>query len=56
MRIRTEETGMNDGWIVLGIIVIFMLGAALPLLRKDQRSNTPLPPAKETLRDWRNEK
>ena len=35
---------MNEGWIVLGIIVIFMLGAALPLLRKD------------TLRDWRKEK
>lgn len=47
---------MNDGWIVLGIIVVLMLGAALPLLRKDPPSNTPLPPAKETLRDWRSEK
>lgn len=47
---------MNEGWMVLGLIVIFVVGAALPLLRKDQSSNTPLPPAKETLRDWRKEK
>ena len=46
---------MNDGWIVFGIIVIFLLGAALPLLRKDRQGDTPLPPAKETLRDWRND-
>jgi len=47
---------MNEGWIVLGIIVIFMLGAALPLLRKDRPDDTRLPPTKETLRDWRKEK
>lgn len=47
---------MNEGWIVLGIIVIFLLGAALPLLRKDRPGDTRLPPAKETLRDWRNDK
>lgn len=46
---------MNDGWIALGIIVIFVVGAALPLLRRDHPSNTPPPPAKETLRDWRND-
>jgi hypothetical protein len=45
---------MNDGWIVFGIIVIFLLSAALPLLRKSRPGDTPLPPAKETLRDWRN--
>jgi hypothetical protein len=45
---------MNEGWIILGICVIFVLGAALPLIRK--RDETPLPPAKETLRDWRSEK
>jgi len=47
---------MNEGWIVLGIIVIFLLSAALPLLRKDRPGDTPLPPPKETLRDWRNDK
>lgn len=47
---------MNEGWIVLGMIVIFLLSAALPLLRKDRPGETPLPPAKETLRDWRSDK
>lgn len=47
---------MNEGWIVLGIIVIFLLSAALPLLRRDRPGDTPLPPAKETLRDWRKDK
>lgn len=47
---------MNEGWIVLGIIVIFLLSAGLPLLRKDRPGDTPLPPAKETLRDWRKDK
>ena len=47
---------MNIGWIVLGIIVVILLGAALPLIRKDHPANNPLPPAKETLRDWRSEK
>ena len=46
---------MNEGWIIFGLIVVFILGAALPLLRQDHSSNTPLPPAKETLRDWRSE-
>lgn len=44
---------MNAGWIVFGVIVLFMLGATLPLLRKDSAHKMPLPSAKETLRDWR---
>lgn len=46
---------MNVGWIVLGIVVIMLVGAAMPLLRKNHPSNRPLPPPKETLRDWRKE-
>jgi len=45
---------MSNAWIALGICVIVVLGAALPLIR--QRDQTPPPPPKETLRDWRNEK
>ncbi len=45
---------MSNVWIVLGICVIVILGAALPLIR--QRDQTPPPAPKETLRDWRNEK
>jgi len=48
------EKNMSNAWIALGICVVFVLGAALPLIRK--RDQTPLPPPKETLRDWRNEK
>lgn len=44
---------MNEGWIVLGICIIVVLGAALPLISKRDRDHTPLPPPKETLRDWR---
>ena len=47
---------MNPGWIIFGIIVIFVLGAALPLLRKDDPRDTPPPAPKETLNDWRNNK
>jgi hypothetical protein len=46
---------MNEGWIVLGICVVFVLGAALPLISNRGSDKTP-PPRKETLRDWRNEK
>lgn len=45
---------MNTGWIIFGIIVVFMLGAALPLLRKDDPHNTRPAPKKDTLNDWRN--
>lgn len=47
---------MSEGWIVLGGVIFFVLSAALPLLRKDRPGGLPLPPAKETLRDWRKEK
>jgi hypothetical protein len=45
---------MNAGWIIFGICVIFILGAAIPLLKNRGADRTPLPPRKETLRDWRN--
>ena len=48
---------MNDGWIVLGVCVLFVVGAALPLIRdRGADQKMPPPPPKETLRDWRNEK
>jgi hypothetical protein len=31
------------------------VGVALPLISKRDADKTPLPPRKETLRDWRNE-
>jgi hypothetical protein len=43
---------MNEGWIALGIIVAFLVGAVMPLLRKDRPCDAP-PAARETLRDWR---
>ena len=43
---------MNDVWIVLGICILFVVGAALPLIRSSGR-DAPPPPPKETLRDWR---
>ncbi|HMT79312.1 MAG TPA: hypothetical protein PKD66_03020 [Azonexus sp.] len=46
---------MNEGWIILGICLIVVLGGALPLIRPP-RNDTPPPPPKETLRDWRSEK
>lgn len=45
---------MSEGWIVLGVCVIFVMGAALPLISK--RDQTPPPEPKETLRDWRSDK
>lgn len=42
---------MNDVWIVLGICFLFVVGAALPLIRNNGRDAPP--PPKETLRDWR---
>ena len=47
---------MNEGWIVLGICLVVVIGAALPLISKRGADKTPLPPRQETLRDWRNEK
>jgi hypothetical protein len=51
-----QEKNLNTGWIIFGIIVVFMLGAALPLLRKDDPRNARPLPKKETLNDWRNNK
>lgn len=44
---------MNDLLIVLGICLVVVLSGALPLLRKRPQDEKLLPPAKETLRDWR---
>jgi hypothetical protein len=44
---------MNDGWIALLIVCAVLIGALMPLLRKDRPSDVP-PPRRETLRDWRN--
>lgn len=43
---------MNEAWIVMGICLIFVVGAALPLIRDRGAGKTP-PPPRETLRDWR---
>jgi hypothetical protein len=45
-----------SGWIVFIICIVFVIGAALPLIGKRGASSTPPLPRKETLRDWRNEK
>lgn len=45
---------MNDAWIIFGLCLIVVLGAALPLIQR--RDEAPPPPPKETLRDWRNDK
>ena len=46
---------MSAGWWFVGLAVVVVLGAAMPLLKDRGNSRTPLPPRKETLRDWRNE-
>lgn len=45
---------MDTGLLILGICIILVLGAALPLLR-DRGLPKAQPPRPETLRDWRNE-
>ena len=47
---------MNAGWIIFGICILFVLGAALPLIRDHRADKDPPLPRKETLCDWRNEK
>jgi hypothetical protein len=46
---------MNAGWIILAICIVFVLGAAIPLIRDRGAGNDPPLPRKETLRDWRSE-
>jgi hypothetical protein len=45
---------MTDIWLVLIICLGIVVSAALPLLRQ-RNQQLSLPPAKETLRDWRTE-
>lgn len=44
---------MSEGWIIFGVCIVFVLGAATRLI--SNRDQTPLPPPKKTLRDWRKE-
>ena len=47
---------MNEGWIVLGICLAFVLGVALPLISKRGADKTPPPPRKPpvtTASDWK---
>jgi hypothetical protein len=53
---RSGKRLMNAGWLIFGLCVFFILGAAIPLIRDRGSDRTPLPPKKETLHDWRNEK
>jgi hypothetical protein len=48
--------GMSTGWIILILILLVVLAGVLPLISKRGLNLTPLPPRKETLRDWRSEK
>lgn len=47
---------MNAGWIIFGLCIVFVLGAALPLIHDRRAHKGPPLPRKETLHDWRNEK
>lgn len=44
---------MNEAWIAIGICVVLVVGAAIPLLRDRRTPKVELPPPRETLRDWR---
>jgi len=46
---------METGWLIFGICIVVVLGAALPLIR-GRGAQTPPPPPKETLPDWRRER
>ncbi len=46
---------MNEVWLVLGICIVFVFGAAIPLIKDKGSARAPLPP-RETLRDWRKNK
>lgn len=47
---------MSTGWIIFIVCIVFVISGALPLIRNRGTGNTPRPPRKETLHDWRNEK
>ena len=47
---------MSELWLVLGICLVLVLGAAIPLIRDRAAPPAPPLPRKETLRDWRQEK
>ena len=44
-----------DGWWFLAFSVVMVLGGLMPLFKKGRDDRTPLPPRKETLKDWRQE-
>ena len=46
---------MSAGWLFIGLAVVLVIGGALPLIKDRGAARTPLPPRKETLKDWRNE-
>lgn len=46
---------MSEAWIAIGICVVLVLGAAIPLLKDHGSHKAPPPPPKETQRDWRND-
>lgn len=44
---------MTALWSVLALCLVFVLGAAIPLLRDRHNDRTPPLKRPETLRDWR---
>ena len=46
---------MSEVWLVLGICLVLVLGAAIPLIRGRGAAKEPPIPRQETLRDWRQE-
>ncbi|MBI2309226.1 MAG: hypothetical protein HYU78_18195 [Rhodocyclales bacterium] len=46
---------MSEIWIAVVVCIVVVLSGALPLLRDRHNQRTPLPPRKETLRDWHKE-
>lgn len=47
---------MNEAWIAIGICIVLVVGAAIPLIRDRGANSAPPPPPRETLHDWRKEK
>lgn len=46
---------MSEALIAVGLCIVIVLGAAIPLLKDRHSHKAPPPPPKETLRDWRKE-